>query len=220
MTDLNSDDLSMLKSKTKLNSNLIIGYFKQFLEKYPKGRIKKQEFIDDIVIKLIIDDTELLLDKKEKYEQQKEKIKLCERLFDICDQDESGAVDFIEYFILFWSRAKGNSFEKLTMMFEMYDLNGSGEIDFNELHSIVKTLLKLKYSEEEINQKSDNEFETIVFQDQTQCNSKLPFSYNIAMYIMRKLDTNRNARLTKDEFVNGCLNNKSICGFLTPLKIF
>lgn len=101
----------------------------------------------------------------------------------------------------------------------MYDLNGSGEIDFNELHSIVKTLLKLKCSNNEINDKSDHEFETIIFKDQILCNSKLPLSYNIAMYIMQKLDTNRNAKLTQDEFVDGCLTNEHIRKFLNPLKI-
>ena len=121
--------------------------------------------------------------------------------------------------MLFWSRANGNAFEKLAMIFEIYDLNGSGEIDFNELHSIVKTLLKLKYSDEECKVKNDSKFETIIFQDQIICNSKLPMSYNIAMYIMKKLDLNLNAKLTKDEFVKGCLSNENIRIFLTPLKI-
>ena len=120
--------------------------------------------------------------------------------------------------VLFWSRVKGSAFEKLSLIFEMYDLNGSGEIDFNELHSIVKTLLKLKYSNNETGQ-NDREFETIIFKDQILFNSKLPLSYNIAMYIMKKLDFNRNAKLTQDEFVEGCLSNEHIRKFLTPLKI-
>ncbi len=120
--------------------------------------------------------------------------------------------------MLFWARAKGNAFEKMSIVFEMYDLNGSGEIDFNELHSIVKTLLKLKYSDNESHPETD-QFETILFQDQILCNSKLPLSYNIAMYIMKKLDSNRNAKLTKEEFVKGCLFNENIRIFLTPLKI-
>jgi Ca2+-binding EF-hand superfamily protein len=121
--------------------------------------------------------------------------------------------------MLFWARANGNAFEKLSIVFEMYDLNGSGEIDFNELHSIVKTLLKLKYSDNGSQIDSSSKFETILFQDQILCNSKLPLSYNIAMYIMRKLDSNRNAKLTKEEFVKGCLFNENIRIFLTPLKI-
>lgn len=121
--------------------------------------------------------------------------------------------------MLFWSRAKGSSLDKLSIMFEMYDLNGSGEIDFNELHSIVKSLLKLKYSEDTVNKEADTKFQKVIFNDEVM-NSKLPLSYNIAMYIMRKLDLNKNAKLTKSEFVKGCLSNDGIRSFLTPLYIF
>ena len=128
---------------------------------------------------------------------------------------------------MFWSRAQGSAYEKLTLIFEMYDLNGSGVIDFNELHIIVKTLLKLKYNEFsksdedlELVDKKFSQFQKIIFQDQTLLNSKLPLSYNIAMYIMRRLDTSRKAKLNKEEFVNGCLNSENIRKFLTPLKIF
>ena len=84
--------------------------------------------------------------------------------------------------MLFWARVKGSVLDKLSIMFEMYDLNGSGEIDFNELHSIVKSLLKLKYSDE-IGE--DDKFKKFIFNDES-VNSKLPLSYNIAMYIMKK----------------------------------
>ncbi len=117
--------------------------------------------------------------------------------------------------MLFWARVKGSVLDKLSIMFEMYDLNGSGEIDFNELHSIVKSLLKLKYSDE-IGE--DDKFKKFIFNDES-VNSKLPLSYNIAMYIMKKLDTNKNAKLTKDEFTKGCLSNENIRTFLTPLSI-
>jgi hypothetical protein len=97
MIDLNKDDLSILEDKTKLNKDLIMKYFKQFLKKYPKGRIKKDEFINDIVVNLVIEEK---CADHESVEQKKEKIKLCERVFDICDQDESGKVDFVEVSIL------------------------------------------------------------------------------------------------------------------------
>jgi len=97
----------------------------------------------------------------------------------------------------------------------MYDLNSSGTIDFNELHTIVKTLLKLKYSNEsfgglasnqKVNEKQLMQFQKSILNDNVIANTKLPLSYNIAMYIMVKLDTGRTAHLTKK--------------FLTPLKVF
>ncbi len=91
--DLNQADLIILKDRTKLNPDLIMKYFKEFLKKYPKGRIKKEEFINDIVLNLVIEENSAGCENNE---VKKEKIKLCERLFDICDQDESGKVDFVE----------------------------------------------------------------------------------------------------------------------------
>jgi hypothetical protein len=101
--DLNPSELNMLRDKTHLNPNLIIDYYKTFLNKYPNGRITKVNFIDDIVLKLIINNQSSAKDTK-KNDLYQEKIKLSERLFDICDQDESGSVDFTEVsgFITFY----------------------------------------------------------------------------------------------------------------------
>ncbi len=105
----------------------------------------------------------------------------------------------------------------------MFDLNNNGWIDFNELHTIVKALLKLKYSmaDEDNRKEIDSqlfEFQELIFKDCVITNFKLPFSYNVAMYIMRKLDSTHNARLTKSEFVDGCLNCENIRKFLSPLN--
>lgn len=106
----------------------------------------------------------------------------------------------------------------------MFDLNNNGSIDFNELHTIVKTLLKMKYAivDDEVNRKEIDdqllEFQQHIFEDCVISNVKLPLSYNIAMYIMRKLDTSHNARLAKSEFVEGCLESDNIRKFLSPLN--
>lgn len=106
----------------------------------------------------------------------------------------------------------------------MFDLNNNGWIDFNELHTIVKTLLKLKYAivDDEVNKKEIDdqflEFQQHIFEDSVITSVKLPLSYNIAMYIMRKLDLSHNARLAKSEFVEGCLESENIRKFLSPLN--
>ncbi len=108
----------------------------------------------------------------------------------------------------------------------MFDLNGNHYIDFHELHSIVKILLKLKYSDNNINinsndnsqQKYDNH-NLLKNYGHITYTSSLPPSYHIAMSIMKKFDLDRNAKLTKDEFINGCDSNEEIKKFLTPLII-
>lgn len=108
-------------------------------------------------------------------------------------------------------KLKGSAEEKLSLIFDMYDLNSSGYIDFHELHSIVKVLFKLKYS---------SSLETNFPIAGVPVNSNIPSTYYIAMAIMRKFDCNQNAKLSKDEFINGCLSHENIKVFLTPLKVF
>ena len=108
----------------------------------------------------------------------------------------------------------------------MYDLNSSGYIDFHELHSIVKVLFKLKYSPQSLMSTSpsgaldENSNINLTFPIiGIPSNTNLPSTYHIAMNIMRMFDCNQNAKLSKEEFVNGCLSHENIKVFLTPLKV-
>lgn len=220
--------IDKMKSMTRRNSSVILSYYASFILMYPDGRVGKKDFIENIVYKLIVESENIEGIAQSEDVLRQEKIEMCERLFDICNVHGDGKVDFLEYFTLFWSRAEGSSYEKLALIFEMYDLNQSDFIDFNELHTIVKNLLKLKYSTEALDSQADQKkieqrfshFQKLIFMDNVVTNPKLPLSYNIAMYIMTKLDTLRLGKLSKDEFVNGCLNNENIKKFLLPLKVF
>ena len=83
-----------MKKTTRRSSEFVLDYYKTFLRTYPNGRINKEEFIDNIVSKLIIDEDGS--ESKGLATNKSEKLTLCERLFEICDQDETGRVDFVE----------------------------------------------------------------------------------------------------------------------------
>lgn len=224
---LDQTELNYIKANTHLSLKHILDYYKKFLSKYNSGFVNRAQFVE-IIKKLFIDGNNASLTPKNSNINNKnntnknkendnaaaEKLAICERLFDICDQDDNGSIDFKEYLVLFWSKVNGSAAEKLALIFDMYDLNSSGYIDFHELHSIVKVLFKLKYSTivdlAEIN---------FPIEGVHQPNASLPSTYHIAMNIMRKFDCNRNAKLTKEEFVNGCLSHENIKVFLTPLKV-
>lgn len=203
---LDQTDLNYIKENTNLSLKSILDYYKTFLSKYNNGCVNREQFTE--IIKKLFIETNNGTDSNDG--KLKEKLSMCERLFDICDQDDDGFIDFKEYLVLFWTKVNGRLDEKLGLIFDMYDLNSSGYIDFHELHSIVKILFKLKYSD------VDNEN----FQINGIINSNLPSTYHIAMNIMKKFDLNKNAKLTKEEFINGCLNHENIKVFLTPLKVF
>jgi Ca2+-binding EF-hand superfamily protein len=208
---LDETDLNYIKENTNLSLKAILDYYKRFVSKYNNGCVNREQFID--IIKRLFIENSAARDQNANNDDHllKEKLSMSERVFDICDQDDDGFIDFKEYLVLFWTRVNGSLAEKLSLIFDMYDLNSSGYIDFHELHSIVKVLFKLKYSsvEEEEN-----------FAVSGVLNSSLPSTYHIAMAIMKKFDLNKNAKLSKEEFINGCLTHQNIKSFLTPLKVF
>ncbi len=205
-SNLDQSELNYLKEKTNLSLQKILDYYRQFLSKYNNGCVNRQQFVE--IIK------KLFIDKNNDDKNTNEKLAMCERLFDICDQDDDGTIDFKEYLVLFWSKVNGSPREKLSLIFDMYDLNSSGYIDFHELHSIVRVLVKLKFSSSGL---VDDALHFPIIG--VPANSTLPSTYHVAMEIMRRFDCNRNAKLSKDEFVNGCLSHENIKTFLTPLKV-
>jgi len=238
--ELDEVDLNLIEKTTNLDRNIILDYYKKFTQRYASGYISRDQF-NEILKKLIFvnedvnnnnkspeNETEQANSKKEK-----EKSEICERLFNLCDRDYNGFIDFKEYLILFWFKLSFGSHEdKLSLLFDMLDMNNNGYIDFHELHSTVKTLFKLKYSDGDENDenKKTKEQEKPLTQPSVQYNkelndfqividSQLPDSYHIAMNIMRKFDINRNGKLTKKEFIDGCLQYDKIREFLSPLKV-
>lgn len=102
--DLNPNDLSYIQENTNLSLQKIIDFYKTFLSKYNNGYVNRQQFID-IIRKLFIDKN-----NNARYNEDpnsSEKLAMCERLFDICDHDDDGNIDFKEYLVLFWSKVNG-----------------------------------------------------------------------------------------------------------------
>jgi hypothetical protein len=89
-TTLNIESqIQKMKNATRRSSTLILNFHKEFLERYPNGRVNKDQFINEIVYKLIDEDDSI-------DECKSEKQSLCERLFAVCDKDEDNKVDFVE----------------------------------------------------------------------------------------------------------------------------
>ncbi len=223
---LNKEDLKFLKSKTNINQNTILRYYEKFTEKFPGGQINRLQF-ETLIKKMIIVNLEQMEEKAcDAGEIEKKKAEMCDRMWTICDHDEDGTIDFKEYLVLFWARINGDEKEKLSLIFDLFDTNRSGYLDFHEVHSIVKILFKLKYSENETNGdsrenssfKGDSELKS--YSPNLFFSSNLPLSYYISMNIMKKFDSNMDAKLSCDEFINGCLAYDAIRNFLTPLNFF
>lgn len=85
--DLAHEDLDYIRQKTDLNTDRIFDFYKTFLSKYNNGYVSRDEF-SEIMTRLIVDD------KSSQEHADPEKLKMCEILFDICDKDDNGFIDF------------------------------------------------------------------------------------------------------------------------------
>jgi len=91
------DYIQKLKNITRRSSTLILNFYTSFTMRYPDGRVGKEDFIENIVFKIIVESENYEnISSQNDEELKKEKRKLCERLFEICDQDHNGRVDFLE----------------------------------------------------------------------------------------------------------------------------
>jgi Ca2+-binding EF-hand superfamily protein len=239
LKELDEVDLNLIEKTTNLDRQIILDYYKKFTQRYASGYISREQF-NEILKKLIFVNEDVNNNNKSvpneteqtESKREREKSEICERLFNLCDRDYNGFIDFKEYLILFWFKLSFGSHEdKLSLLFDMLDMNNNGYIDFHELHSTVKTLFKLKYSDgDETEEKTKPKEREETLAPRVQYNkelndfqividSQLPDSYHIAMSIMRKFDVNHNGKLTKKEFIDGCLQYDKIREFLSPLKV-
>ena len=205
---ISQTDLDYVEKFTKYNCEKIKKIYKSFIQKYPYGMVSRDEFKDIF---------SNLNETNEKCSNDEDL--MGDRLFQMCDIDSNGFIDFKEYIVLFWSRANGNLEDKLKFIFDIFDSDKSGYIDFYELHKIVKILYKLKNSENKdvVEDRLKNGFYKAYINNNSNNNLLTP-SYYISFDIMKKFDTSRNAKLSRDEFINGCQEHDEIAKFLTPFE--
>ena len=64
-------------------------------------------------------------------------------IFETFDTDKSGFLDFAEFMVGLHITAEGSNEEKYTWAFQMYDLDGDGQIEFKEMKRSVKSIKML-----------------------------------------------------------------------------
>ena len=102
------------------------------------------------------------------------------QVFELFDIDHDGKLDFIEFFIA----CKGDSRQKLKILFQMFDKDNCGNLRKKELEEALNTLANFTgdiKSEDEVKKK--------------------------VSYLFSSFDKDQSGALTEDEFVNGCFND-------------
>jgi Ca2+-binding EF-hand superfamily protein len=115
----------------------------------------------------------------------------------VFDTDNSEYIDFTELMIAVSITSMGDLRKKITLAFVIYDIDKSGSIDQAEMTTLLQALYIL-----------------LNYDDIIQCGWD---SDEKVKQIMTHLDINHDGVVSKEEFIEGCLNDKEICslfGFL------
>ncbi|XP_056304090.1 guanylyl cyclase-activating protein 1 [Danio aesculapii] len=112
-------------------------------------------------------------------------------MFQTFDMNDDGCIDFMEYVAALSLVLKGGVQQKLRWYFKLYDVDGSGCIDREELLLIVKAIRAISGVEQEV---SAEEFTNMVFD---------------------KIDLNGDGVLTMEEFMEGIQADEYLSTMLT-----
>ena len=111
----------------------------------------------------------------------------CEHVFRTFDRDKNNTIEFSEFLLAINVMGNGTVEEKLMWSFKMFDIDDNGSIDRNEMKKIIKSIYGML---------GPNASSMIDISPETK-----------AMGIFDRLDRNKNDKITRQEFVQGCLKD-------------
>jgi Ca2+-binding EF-hand superfamily protein len=174
--NLSEDDIQFIMANTDLERDRIVAWHDDFRRKCPNNRIDKAMFVS--FYKNLIPG------------EHPDEDKFCEAVFEAFDSDGNGYIDFGEFLISFWIRARGSLKDKLAWLFDVYDTDRSNYITQWELSKMLRLVFNMK------NIKQD--------------------PYEKSREIMNIMDRSRDGRITKQEFIAACTRNENLRYLFAP----
>jgi len=176
-TSLNPQVLDDLAENTNFTADEIREYYRKFMRDTGTGRmtLSEEEF-------------------REAYNQifpSGDAEKFAKQVFQTCDKDGDGKLDFREFLSSISVQQRGTFQEKLVWAFDLYDIDNSGRISKSELVEMIKSFRQLKskpIAPSMLRIKPDD----------------------LAAYIIEKADTNNDWELSKEEFIAAAQTSKTL----------
>ncbi|CAF3002314.1 unnamed protein product [Rotaria socialis] len=120
---------------------------------------------------------------------------IAENVFQVFDHNGNQSIDFKEFLISYALTSVGEPLDKLQYTFSLFDTDNSQTIEPTEMIELLRKLFTITRNK--------------MYQSSPEC---------VAYDIFRTLDLDQNQSLSKDEFINGCLQNSAIRLVLSPFE--
>merc|ERR1712130_733331 len=177
--ELTEEDIHFLKKHTRYDEETIREWYAGFLQDCPNGKLTPNTFCEMYKMFFPAGDAD----------------KFCENVFRTFDADKSGTIDFKEFLMAIDVTSAGTPREKLLWAFRMYDVDGNGVIDQDEMTKIVQAIYDM------LGQGAVKPTDT---------------AEERAKNIFNRMDENNDGSLTEEEFLKGCLNDDELSKMLAP----
>jgi len=124
-TSIKKEELDKLHAITHFDQKELKAMFKQFKKETPSLVINKDEFREVMKQMGVLDSF------------------LQDLIFNVFDDNKDGSINFQEFVTALSVMTRGDPNEKLEFAFSMYDLDGNGFIDKEEMQQIMEAFYKL-----------------------------------------------------------------------------
>merc|ERR1712228_383856 len=178
---LSKEEMDFLKTNTHYDEDTINEWYKGFKQDCPDGHLDSVSFMK-IYSKCF---------------PTGNAGEFCSHVFRTFDADKNGVIDFKEFLLSIDVTSFGSPEEKLNWAFSMYDVDGNGWIDLDEMTKLVGSIYKMigRYLPQSAQQETAQER---------------------ARGIFEKMDINSDGKVTKEEFMKTCMEDRSLIDLLTP----
>ena len=185
-TQLNSKTVGMiLKENTRYDNKTIREWFKLFKRECPSDRMTQEKFIE----------------MYKRFFPGGNAEQFCNHVFKTFDSGDTGYLDFKNFILAFDMTNAGTAEEKLKVAFKMYDLDGNGELDLQEMIKIVEDIYTMQRVYSKLGANIEKPTQT---------------AEEMALDIFTQIDENGDGSLTEEEFLTGCLQDDKLFKMLVP----